>query len=467
LCLKSCEGASDPHTQLRKSECFVCFNCIEDCPEDALSFSLFPQKSHEVAGTSIPRRKAIFAAFIGVLFYPFVRASGRTTHDFSTQVIRPPGSVEELEFLERCIKCDQCIRVCPTNVLQPAWFEAGLEGLWTPILNFRMGHCQLNCTACGQVCPTGAIQRVSVEEKLGWGKHAEAGPIVLGTAHFDMGRCLPYSKNIPCVVCEEVCPTSPKAIHTERQTRTVRDGKKMATSATDTTVTVCEWPEAGRSIGEPVLFDINGWQGDETTRYFILVRHADGLSESHQVIGNDTDTLMIDGKFARPVQPGTSIVLQLEFKVPKIDTNYCIGCGICERECPVVGDRRAVYVTAEGESRSRDYRERNRNRSLRLFKTASADSAGGSFGNSPPGAATAGATASSISLGHMVLAPKPAAKSHSGCGCSGGSCGSGVTYGAKPKKSSWFGSPGGCSGCGGDQVARNTAHKVDLTKFFT
>ena len=28
LCLKNCEGASDPHTQLRKSECFVCFNCI-------------------------------------------------------------------------------------------------------------------------------------------------------------------------------------------------------------------------------------------------------------------------------------------------------------------------------------------------------------------------------------------------------------------------------------------------------
>src|SRR5919204_641861 len=30
LCLKNCEGASDPHTDLRKSECFVCLNCIED-----------------------------------------------------------------------------------------------------------------------------------------------------------------------------------------------------------------------------------------------------------------------------------------------------------------------------------------------------------------------------------------------------------------------------------------------------
>ena len=37
LCLRHCEGASDPQAALRKSECFVCFNCIDDCPEDALS----------------------------------------------------------------------------------------------------------------------------------------------------------------------------------------------------------------------------------------------------------------------------------------------------------------------------------------------------------------------------------------------------------------------------------------------
>src|SRR5690606_34631648 len=37
LCLQSCEGESDPHTKQRKSECFVCLNCIKDCPHDALS----------------------------------------------------------------------------------------------------------------------------------------------------------------------------------------------------------------------------------------------------------------------------------------------------------------------------------------------------------------------------------------------------------------------------------------------
>ena len=44
LCLKSCEGASDPQADLRKSECFVCLNCIEDCPHDALSFRFLPRR---------------------------------------------------------------------------------------------------------------------------------------------------------------------------------------------------------------------------------------------------------------------------------------------------------------------------------------------------------------------------------------------------------------------------------------
>jgi polyferredoxin len=370
LCLLNCEGASDPHTQLRKSECFVCFNCIEDCPEDALSFALWPPKEHEVTTTDVSRRKAVFAAVTGVLFFPFARASGKSTRDFSTKVIRPPGTVEELEFLERCIKCDQCIRVCPTNVLQPAMFEAGLEGLWTPILNFRMGHCQLGCTACGQVCPTGAIQRVSVEEKLGVGEYAAQGPIKLGTAHFDTGRCLPHSKNTPCVVCEEVCPTSPKAIYAERRTHMARDGKKTAIASTEDTVTVADWPAPGQAVGEPVVFDINQWRGNETTAYDVSVRHSDGVTEQHRIEANDVDTIKIEGRFSRPPESGATVILLMELKVPKVDTNLCIGCGICERECPVVGDRRAVYVTAEGETRSQDYLQRDRNRSLRLIKTA-------------------------------------------------------------------------------------------------
>jgi ferredoxin len=61
-------------------------------------------------------------------------------------------------------------------------------------------------------------------------------------------------------------------------------------------------------------------------------------------------------------------VLKIEYQVPLMDTALCIGCGICEVECPVVGDRRAVYVTSDGETRSQDHPERDRNRSVRLMK---------------------------------------------------------------------------------------------------
>jgi ferredoxin len=43
----------------------------------------------------------------------------------------------------------------------------------------------------------------------------------------------------------------------------------------------------------------------------------------------------------------------IELKRPYIDPKLCIGCGICEHECPVKGDP-AIYVTAEGETRSKD-----------------------------------------------------------------------------------------------------------------
>jgi ferredoxin len=271
LCLKSCEGASDPHKQLRKSECFVCFNCIEDCPTDAISFSLIPTKKHEVAPPDISRRRVLLAGFMGLLFYGFGRTSGASDKNFDKSIIRPPGSVPEPEFLERCIKCDQCIRVCPTNVLQPAGFEAGLEGVWTPILNMKMGFCDLNCTLCGQACPTGAIQRITIEEKLGLGKNVDNGPVRLGTAFYDHGRCLPWSMETPCVVCEEVCPTSPKAIYSRMATFTGRHGET------------------------------------------------------------------------------------LKLKQPYVEPTLCIGCGICEHECPVK-DLAAIRVSAIGETRSTERR---------------------------------------------------------------------------------------------------------------
>jgi formate hydrogenlyase subunit 6/NADH:ubiquinone oxidoreductase subunit I len=155
-------------------------------------------------------------------------------------------------------------------VLQPSTLkQGGFEGLWTPVMDFSIGFCQYNCTLCSEVCPTGAIQKTSVERKLGIGVHKDQGPIRLGTAFYDRGRCLPWAMETPCVVCEEVCPVSPKAI---------------------------------------------GTYDEEITRW-----------------------------------DGTKVTLNKPYIRPEL----CIGCGICERECPVIDDA-AVYVTAVGETRSKE-----------------------------------------------------------------------------------------------------------------
>jgi MauM/NapG family ferredoxin protein len=209
-----------------------------------------------------PPRRLIEAGISGIVLFPMLRSVVNAQSDPQPDVIRPPGSLPESDFLRRCIKCGECMRVCPTNVIQPALLESGFEGLWTPILVNKIGYCEFNCVLCGHVCPTGAITPLTIEKRLG--KPA----VKLGTAFYDRGRCLPWAMNTECIVCEEVCPTDPKAIWFEEVEILQRDGTRK------------------------------------------------------------------------------------RLKLPRVDPNRCVGCGICQNKCPV-HDRPAIRVSSIGESRSK------------------------------------------------------------------------------------------------------------------
>ncbi len=214
LCLLHCQGAAEPQggVQWHAAECHLCFNCEGACPEDVIHFKFFPRRSDVEVGTDMQRRTLLTAAGAGAVMLPLSRVSTGFWENNNPKLIRPPGSVNEDDFLERCIKCGECMKVCPTNFLHPAAFEAGLEGLWTPVAIARVGYCEHSCTLCGSVCPTGAIQPISEAQKVGKDGF-EA--IRLGTAFYNRGRCLPWAMDTPCIVCEEWCPTSPKAIWVE------------------------------------------------------------------------------------------------------------------------------------------------------------------------------------------------------------------------------------------------------------
>ncbi len=341
LCTSKCVGACEPEKTVIKSECLMCFNCVDICPEKAIEWKwLNPpcplykrgNEIHQggkdgVVPTKVPlldkegcpqdgvvpviqqpnnpstfsnnpsneitcacrtviqesnsseknppdspfrkggvnRRLFIGSIIGGIGSFFALRLGGATAKRGYEKRIRPPGSLNEEEFLARCLKCGECVKICPTNGIQPAISEAGVEGFLSPILKMEIGYCELNCTLCGQVCPTGAIERIKIADKVG-GK--DNPPIKMGTAFVDRSRCIPWTLGRECLVCQEVCPVSPKAIY---------------------------------EVEEEMEFR---------------------------------------GKI-------------IKIKRPYVDYEKCIGCGLCQHECPIT-DKAGIRVTSVGESRAGD-----------------------------------------------------------------------------------------------------------------
>jgi len=340
-CEANCEGACNPSGAFRISECVLCFNCLHACNDGLIRYQRRRSGGGEISAPDISRRGLLASFVSGLAAVPILRLTGRARGvNWNPAVIRPPGSLTEEQFLTRCIRCGQCMKVCPTNVIQPAGLQAGPEGLWTPILNNRIGTsgCQLFCTACGYICPTAAIRPLSLDEKLGRGEFADAGPIKLGTAFIDRGRCLPWAMGRPCIVCQENCPVSPKAIYTREVFQTVRNGVYLVRKAQPDAVELeaADLPENAYSTGD----------------YYCRPDKAKGAAPKRIVAHtSETITLASDAPWAVPPEPGSRIEIQVRLQRPYVDPAACIGCGVCEHECPVAG-RRAIRVTAENESRS-------------------------------------------------------------------------------------------------------------------
>ncbi len=221
LCTIRCPAAAQPELPggWLPDECFGCWNCVAACKQSGLDFRFqWPWRRPVAASVGITRRAALRSLVAGLctlfLFRITPQAKARTYHP---RLIRPPGSRPEREFLQRCIQCGQCMKVCPTNALQPTLSEAGLEGVWTPMLVARIGYCDYECNLCGHVCPTAAIAPLDLEEKK---------KVKIGLAVIDTTRCLPYAFDTECIVCEEHCPIPNKAIFFHEAEVITRDGAR-------------------------------------------------------------------------------------------------------------------------------------------------------------------------------------------------------------------------------------------------
>jgi polyferredoxin len=281
-------------------ECIFCYACEREfCPVDAIHIGTGRPGPVRPGPQVVPGRRAFLgAAATGAVVAPALLLDQRSREKQETNPkARPPGALRpDTEFLAACVRCGECMRVCPTNALHPSGIENGVAGLWTPTFVFNIGYCEYYCAVsaddlaagrsgttanlCGKVCPTGAIRPLT---------HAEKVEHKIGTAVFDHARCLPWARGEECLTCEEQCPLPEKAISHRTEEVANLDWLHM--------------PESQRN------------------RYEAL--------EAKRSAGTLTDA---ERQELAATPPRTRTLAR-----PYVLRDRCIGCGTCENVCPLDG----------------------------------------------------------------------------------------------------------------------------------
>ncbi|MBD8527462.1 ferredoxin-type protein NapF [Pseudomarimonas arenosa] len=99
------------------------------------------------------------------------------------EALRPPPAIAEADFLDRCTRCDACLRACPEQVLVRG------DGGW-PEFNPQLGECSF-CMDCSAACTEGALDPAAARP---W----------LFTAKLDVEGCL-ARQGVHCQTCRDAC----------------------------------------------------------------------------------------------------------------------------------------------------------------------------------------------------------------------------------------------------------------------
>ncbi len=193
------------------TRCVSCFNCINICPDKALSYEIVgPKKKEHI--TDEGKRKFVAGSILFFLGLSRIsRAQEKsvpkptkesTVKENKKYPVCPPGGASIEDFNKNCIGCSLCITACPNRVLQPAVLQYGISGIMQPVMDFHKSFCTYNCIVCTEICPTLALKPLVLEAK----KLTQ-----IGKAIFIKDNCIVKTEKTACGACSESCPT--KAVH--------------------------------------------------------------------------------------------------------------------------------------------------------------------------------------------------------------------------------------------------------------
>lgn len=124
-------------------------------------------------------------------------------------VLRPPGALDEQQFVDTCSRCGDCAKVCPAEaiLLDPT----GKKGNGAPWIDANVMSCVL-CDGlyCMDACSTGALAPTPLLE------------IDMGTARWAESMCV-RSDGEDCTLCVDQCPVGEAALRVEGRSIQVID----------------------------------------------------------------------------------------------------------------------------------------------------------------------------------------------------------------------------------------------------
>jgi len=205
-CLRDCSfDAIAPDFSTRPLGCTLCRSCKDVCPTQSIKYvsrwNDLNRKSSDDVTVIQPfyTRRSFLFGMLSTAGAGVGTATGLTLERdnyVKSYPVRPPGSLPEVRFRSQCVRCGQCLKVCPGNALQPAGLEFGIDSIWTPVVKVDFSGCKPFCNNCGQVCPTGAIRELFLDEKRA---------ARLGLAEIDVKTCLPHCQSDKCGLCVDEC----------------------------------------------------------------------------------------------------------------------------------------------------------------------------------------------------------------------------------------------------------------------